>query len=129
MVRKVNDTALDQMLQYVKDRSTALWVLSSATAAMTHANASAWKLASATITSTLFTGPADGDTSGRKITVASVANVSIETSGSAPHFALIQFASGTLEYVTPASTVQAVTAGNTMTTDVWTIEVRDPTAP
>lgn len=67
---------------------------------------------------------ADGDVSGRKITVAQQADVEIDATGTATHVALDD---GTdLIYVTTC-TSQALTDGGTVTIPAWDVEVADPT--
>lgn len=66
---------------------------------------------------------ANGDVSGRKVTVAQQASLSIDTTGTATHVAIND---GTDFYVTTC-TSQALTAGGTVTTPAWDIEVGDPT--
>ncbi len=66
---------------------------------------------------------ADGDTSGRKVTMAQKTGVTVDTTGTATHVALVD---GTrLLYVTTC-TSQAVTSGNTLTFPAWDIEILDP---
>ena len=67
---------------------------------------------------------ADGDTSGRKVTVAQQATITVDTSGTALHIALTD--ATRLLYVTTC-TSQALTAPNTVTVPAWDIEVADPT--
>lgn len=69
-----------------------------------------------------FTGPADGDTSGRKITVDEETGVTVDTTGTATHVALDD--GETLLYVTTC-TNQALTTGNTMTIGSWAVEIAD----
>ncbi|MEW5797327.1 MAG: hypothetical protein AB1772_13360 [Candidatus Zixiibacteriota bacterium] len=65
---------------------------------------------------------ANGDTSGRKLTVAAQADVPVDASGDATHIALCD---GTdLLYVTTCTT-QTLTAGNTVTVPTWDIEIAD----
>jgi hypothetical protein len=69
---------------------------------------------------------ANGDVSGRKVTVAAKSSVLIDTSGTATHVALCD---GTrLLYVTTC-TSQALTANgsNTVNFPAWDIEIADPT--
>jgi hypothetical protein len=66
---------------------------------------------------------ANGDSSGRKVTVAQQSNISIHTSGTASHIVLAS--ASTLLYVTTC-TSQALTAGGTVTVPAWDIEVADP---
>lgn len=66
---------------------------------------------------------ANGDTSGRKLTIAQQSDVAIDTSGTATHVAICD---GTnLLYVTTC-TSQSLTSGNTVTFPAWDIEVADP---
>lgn len=67
---------------------------------------------------------ADGDVSGRKVTVAQQADVPIDASGSATHISLDDGAN--LIYVTTCTT-QALTSGGTVTVPAWDVEVADPT--
>ncbi len=69
---------------------------------------------------------ANGDTNGRKVTVAAKSGVLIDTSGTATHIALVD---GTrLLYVTTC-TSQALTANgsNTVNFPAWDVEIADPT--
>ena len=67
---------------------------------------------------------ANGDTSGRKCTIAAKAGVTVDTSGTATHVAICD---GTnLLYVTTC-TSQALTAGNTVSFPAWKVEIADPT--
>lgn len=65
---------------------------------------------------------ANGDTSGRKVTVAQQATLSIDTSGTATHVAIND---GVDFYVTTC-TSQALTSGGTVTIPAWDIEIADP---
>lgn len=71
-----------------------------------------------------FTGPADGDTSGRKLTVDASNGNTADANGTATHTALID--STVLLYVTTC-TSQAVTSGNTVNISAWDVEIADPT--
>lgn len=66
---------------------------------------------------------AAGDTSGRKLTVAQQATLSIDASGTATHVAIND---GSSFYVTTC-TSQALTSGGTVTIPAWDIEIADPT--
>ena len=65
---------------------------------------------------------ADGDTSGRKVTIAQQSSVSIDTTETATHVAIDD---GTDYYVT-ICTSQALTSGGTVTIPAWDIEIADP---
>lgn len=68
---------------------------------------------------------ANGDTSGRKVTVAAKSAVDVDTSGSATHVALVRTADTTLIYVTTCSSV-ALDAAGTVNFGAWDIEIADP---
>lgn len=67
---------------------------------------------------------ANGDTSGRKVTMAQKTGVTIDATGTATHVALCDATN--LLYVTTC-TSQALTSGNTMTFNSWKVELADPT--
>ena len=127
MAKWANDEVMDAALNYIKHQSDRISCC--VTTPTTYAEAvSTYKLAYTAVTSTDFTGPANGDSSGRKITVGQKADVPVSTTGSAQHIALVDSSgSGKLIYVTDVSGVQTVTAGNTMTFNTWDIEIADPT--
>lgn len=66
---------------------------------------------------------ADGDTSGRKVTVAAQNSLSADATGTVTHVALCD--ASNLMYVTTC-TSQAVTSGNTVNIGAWDIEIADP---
>ena len=75
------------------------------------------------ITSTDFT-LADGDTSGRKITVAAQSAVSVIRTGTASHVAIVGSTGSTLLMQTTCTT-QALTTGNTVNIPAFDFELRD----
>ena len=91
----------------------------------TEANAT-YALADIVIDGTDFT-KANGDTNGRKVTIAAQSGVLIDTSGTGTHIALVRTADSTLIYVTTC-TSQAVTANgsNTVNFPAWDVEIADP---
>lgn len=66
---------------------------------------------------------ADGDTSGRKVTVAAQEDLEIDESGTATHVAICDNTS--LLLVTTCSS-QALTQGGTVTVGTFKCEIRDP---
>ena len=118
------DSAMDALLQVV-DNTTRVMVCSGQPA--NFAGIAAVALADVAVTAGAG-GPsftiANGDVSGRKLTLTQQANVPIDTSGTATH---VSFDDGTtLLYVTTC-TSQALTAGGTVTIPAFDIEVADPT--
>jgi hypothetical protein len=113
---------MDAMLQVI-DNATTLTVTSAQPA--NQAGIAAVALASTTLTAGDGNGDytiANGDTSGRKLTVAQQASISISASGTATHVVLDD---GTNIYVTTC-TSQALTSGGTVTVPAFDIEVADP---
>lgn len=120
---------LDQALNWIVDNATKITICTSQPTTYNEATsapgAGGYKLAEqASITSADFTGPAAGDTSGRKITVDQITSISIDSTGSAAHIAIVSDSSSILMFVTTATT-QSLTAGNKLTMPAWDIEMRD----
>lgn len=67
---------------------------------------------------------ANGDTSGRKLTVAQQASISISASGTATHVCIDD---GTNLLYGTTCTSQALTSGGTVTVPAFDIEIADPT--
>ena len=140
MGKNVHDDVLDAALDYIKNNGTRLVVLnaeptgaSAYTNAQTDADSSGYRLAEATISSGDFTGPANGDTSGRKVTVNAQSSISIDGiagSDSATHVSVVQYhassASSQNVLYTTTCTSQSLTGGNKVNTPAWDIEIRDP---
>lgn len=83
-----------------------------------------YSLADAVMTPNTDYTKANGDTSGRKCTVAAKATQAIDSSGTATHIALTD--ATRLLYVTTC-TSQALTAGGTVSFPSWDVEIGDPT--
>jgi hypothetical protein len=140
MGKNVHNDVLDQALNYLKNNANRLAVLTSEpTGASAYSNAqtdvdsSGYRLAEANISASDFTGPADGDTSGRKIAVNAQSSMSIDgvaSSASAGHVTLVQYhassASSQNVLYTTTCTTQSLTGGNKVNTPAWDIEIRDP---
>ncbi len=78
----------------------------------------------ATKSTPTFTGPVDGDTSGRKVTVDAANSLTAGATGTATHVTLID--ATVVLYVTTC-TSQAITSGNTVNIGAWDVELLDPT--
>lgn len=122
MAKTVHDDVLDGAFD-VLDQANIMTVCSSQPTTRTEA-ITTFKLADATMVPDTDFTKANGDTSGRKVTVASKADQAVDSSGTATHVALCD---GTrLLYVTTC-TSQVLTAGNTVTFPAWDVEIADPT--
>jgi hypothetical protein len=121
MAKAVDNSVLDAAFGIV-DNAIRMRVCSGQPA--NYAGIAAVTLATATVAAGDFT-IADGDTSGRKVTVAAKSGVSISASGTATHVVLDDNSS-TLFYVTTV-TSQPLTSGGTVDIGSWKIEIADPT--
>lgn len=123
MGKATPDAVLDKPLDEIAT-ATALVVCSAQPT--TYAEATATYALADVVTDGTDFAKANGDTSGRKVTVAQQPDVPIDTSGSANHVALVRTADSTLLYVTTC-TAQSLTSGGTVTVPAWDIEFADPT--
>lgn len=122
MAKSVHDTVLDGAFD-VLDQANLMTVCSSEPTTRTEA-VTTFKLADVAMTVNSDYTKANGDTNGRKVTVAAKSAVPIDTSGTATHVALVD---GTnLLYVTTC-TSQALTSGGTVDFPAWDVEIADPT--
>lgn len=125
MGKLVDDTVLDGALNIIKNNVTKVDVCGTQPTNYTEANATYMLAQKTGLTSGDFTGPANGDTNGRKLTCNAQSTISITNSGTALHIALTG-TSSVLYYVTTC-TSQALTSGNTVSIPAWDIEIADPT--
>lgn len=122
MAKFVPDSTLDGFLDYIQTRCTRVTICSTQPTTFTQANATN-ALADVTVSSGSFS-KANGDTSGRKLTLAQQTGVAIDTTGSAQHIALLDVTNSALLAVTTCTT-QSVTVGNTATINAFDIEIAD----
>lgn len=125
MAKAIPDAILDKTLDEIATATRQI-LCSAQPTTYTEAN-STYALADVTLSGGDFT-KANGDTSGRKVTIAAKSSVLIDTSGTGNHIALVRVSDTTLIYVTTC-TSQAVTANgsNTVNFPAWDIELADPT--
>ena len=132
MVKRVTDSAMDALLNYIINNAGDIAICEGAVAfvheALLNKGAGGKRLGGlASFDNTDFTGPTDGDTNGRKLTVTQQTGISISVSGTADHIAISGDASpNELLLVTSLSSSQAVTSGNTATINAFDLEVADP---
>lgn len=129
MGKLVHDNVLDAALQYLEDNVDFISVCEGAPTTYEHAHSNkgtgTGKVLASSATPT-FTGPVNGDGSGRKTTVDEEAAITVDISGDADHVALCFTGSTLLLFVTTC-TLQALVAANTVTIPAWDIEIGDPT--
>lgn len=122
-----NDLMLDAALNYLKTNADAGRLIVMSSSANTYATASANKIAEKAMASGNFTLN-DGDTNGRKVTVANASSITASATASANHIAITSSAGGSpaLLYVTTC-TEQSITTGNLVDVLGWDIEIADAT--
>ena len=123
MGKSIHNNVLDAALNYIKSNATNLDVCSTEPTTYAEAHAT-YMLAEVVIDSDDFTGPAEGDVSGRKLTVNEQADITVSNTGTAAHVALTN-GSDTLILVTTC-TEQSLTAANTVTVPTFDDEILDP---
>ncbi len=124
MGKYLDDSVLDAACNDIQNNVTEIYLCSQLPANYTEAS-STYALANKTGLSVAnFTGPANGDTSGRKVTKDAESGLSVTGTGTANHVALC---TGTvLKHVTD-HTSQALTSGNTADVAAYDIEFLDIT--
>lgn len=121
MAKSVHNDVLDGALNIIKNNATLMILCSAEPTTRTEA-VTTFALADVAVASGDFT-VADGDTSGRKATVAAKSGVTVDTTGTGTHVALVD---GTrLLYVTTCGS-QGVSSGGTCDIASWKIEIADP---
>lgn len=120
----VDDITMDQALNYFKNNITEMYVCSGDPG--TRASAITNKLAGKTALSAgSFTGPAAGDTNGRKITKNAESAIPISATGTA---AVVCFTTAsTLLWKVNLSATQALTSGGTVDVAAVDHEIADAT--
>lgn len=121
MGKAVDDSVLDALLEKIAT-ATIMTVCSAQPTTRTEA-VTTYALADVTMAGGDYT-KANGDTSGRKVTMAAKNSVPVDLSGTATHVALCD--GSTLLYVTTCTT-QALTVGNNVNFPAWKVEIADPT--
>lgn len=122
MAKSANDDCPDAYLNEIKNNANLMVACSAEPTTRTEA-VTTYALADVAMVSGDFT-LANGDTSGRKATVAAKNTVPVDTSGDATHVALVD---GTRLLFVTTCTTQTLTSGNTVNFPAWDIEVGDPT--
>lgn len=121
MAKSVHDDVLDGAFD-ILDQADLMIACSAEPTTRTEA-VTTYALADVAITPDTDFTKADGDTSGRKVTVAAKNGVTVDVTGDAIYIALVD---GTrLLYVT-ACTSQSLTSGNTVNFPAWDVEILDP---
>ena len=128
MAKLVCDAILDAALQYIEDNADFMSICEGAPTTYEHAHSNKGVATGKVLANVVptFTGPAEGDTNGRKTTSDEKAAITVDVSGDADHVALCDVGATLLMYATTC-TLQALVAANTVTIPVWDVEISDPT--
>ena len=126
MGKLIPDARLDIFLAAIANECTRVTICSTQPTTYAEGNAT-YALADITVTAGDGNGDftlANGDTNGRKLTLLQQTSVTVDSSGTAQHIALLDVAGSELLAVTTC-TSQSVTAGNTATINAFDIEISD----
>lgn len=123
MAKSVHDDVLDGAHNVVKNNATRITLCSAEPTTYAEANAT-YALADVTVDSADYT-IANGDTSGRKLTVGAQSAVPVDASGSGTHVAHLDVANSKLLRVTTCTST-AVTSGGTVDIGSHKFEIADP---
>lgn len=125
MAKFVPDSTIDGFLDTIADNVDRIDICSTQPTNYTEAT-STYSLGNVAVTAGDGNGDwtiADGDVSGRKLTLSQQTGVSIGTTGTAQHIAGTDGAA--VLYFVTTITSQAVTSGNTATINAFDIEIAD----
>lgn len=123
MSKWMNDLFADAAFDWL-DQCDLMTVCSAQPTTYTEA-ITTFKLADVAMTPDTDFTKANGDTNGRKVTMAAKNAVPVDANGTATHIALVRSGDSSLRYVTTC-TSQVLTAGNTVNIPAWDIEIADP---
>lgn len=121
MAKWSHTDVIDGALNIIKNNAN-LMVLCSAQPTNRTEAVSTYALADVAMASGDFT-ISTGDASGRKCTVAAKNNVTVDTTGTGTHIALVD---DTRLLFVSTTTSQGVTQGNSVNLPTWDIEIADP---
>lgn len=114
------DTGLAQLATIVEN----LYICSQQPATFTEAS-STYKLG--TKATPTITGPADRTGGGREMSVGAISDGTVNSTGTATHYALCDNSASKLLATGPLSSSQAVTSGNPFTLTSFKVGIPDPT--
>lgn len=119
----LSDNILDNGLSYASTNGDRVDICSQEPSTYTEAT-STYSLGNKTSAS--VGSPTNGDTSGRKVTIAEITDGSVTGDGTASHWALSYTGNTELLAANSLSSSQSVTNGNTFTLSATDIEIPDP---
>ena len=123
MPKTLDDTLIDPNLNALKNGATQMCLCSAQPTTYAEAVTTFMLALKTGLTAGSFTGPVNGDVSGRKITKTAETGISVTNSGAAIYVA---FCSASVLLFADTMTSQVVTAGNSVNTPAFKWELADP---
>lgn len=123
MAKSVRTGVLDLALNQIKNNDNRQVICSAQPT--TYAELNTYKLAEVAMAAGDYT-LANGDTSGRKVTMSAKSAIAVSTSGTATHVGLGDSVGSNLDLVTTC-TSQAINTGGTVDIPAWKYEIQNPT--
>lgn len=123
MAKYINPNILDLALNDIRSNANRMVLCTQQPTTFAEANAT-YALASVAMAPADYT-LANGDVSGRKITVAAKSAVPVTVSGTGAHVALIDTTNSVLKFVTTTAST-AVASGGTVDIGTWKDEIQAP---
>jgi len=120
MGKAISDAAFDASLEYIANNCVRLAITTDTDTPANLTN----QIAFIAVTSSQFS-KANGDTSGRKVTMAAVSSIGVNSTGYARHIVLASSGGANLHVITTC-TSQALTQGNYVATPAFDFEITDP---
>ena len=130
MAKFANDAVMDAALDQIKNNGKVISVCSGQPTGyddgFLQKGGGGRMLAKVTVSAGSFTGPVNGDTSGRKLTVNAHSGITVSATGGGNHVAVLSSAAASTLYYVTTATSQSLTSGNSLTINGWDIEIADP---
>lgn len=125
MAKSIHNDVLDAMLDYLKVNIDRIDFCSAEPTSYAEATSTYTLANNGSMTSGDFTGPADGDTNGRKLTVDALSGVSVTGNGTVTHLGYSDTGNTKLLMVNTTNS-QGVSSGGTVDLAAHDAEVADP---
>ncbi len=129
MGKLIHNDVYDAALAYVADNGTRMFLCSAEPASYQEASADNM-LVQQTLTPGDGNGDftiAEGDSSGRKLTVEAQTGITVTNSGTVTHVAICDSVNSKVLAVTEVNSPYAVTSGNTVNVPAFDLTLADPT--
>lgn len=124
MGKSIHDNVYDAALNYIKTYGNLLSVCSAEPTTYTQ-GITTYMLATHVLSTLDYTGPANGDVSGRKISIGEQTEIEILNTGTGNHVAILDSSNLRLLHVT-TMTARSLLDGELITLESFDIEMKDP---